>query len=120
MKYTDDDFSMANPLVVINELQTELENEQRKVTVMVEGYEADQAKIKELHAENKALRRLFCITVTDRPYMDDGEASDSSVWPHIDFMRDSVEDLRSKLIKRVELDEEDIPIITYKIKRSRL
>ena len=43
----------------IEALQAELENEQRKVTAMVEGYEADAATIKELRAEQELAGKVL-------------------------------------------------------------
>lgn len=51
--------------------------------------------------ETKSLRRLLCITYAGaRAYMDDGEAQDSSTYPFIDFMRDSVELIHQKMQRR--------------------
>lgn len=68
--------------------------------------------------ENVQLRRLLACTYSGaRLYMDDGELSDSSTLPFIDFKRDSATDIEHKMLQRlqaafskvenIQLDEED-------------
>lgn len=59
-----------------------------------------QRRVAELETQDRALRRLFCATVSHFSYMDDGEASDASEWPHIDYLRDNVDDIRRKRQER--------------------
>jgi hypothetical protein len=50
---------------------------------------------------DKLLRRMLCAaTCGATAYMDDGEASDSSVHPGIDFLRDSPEAIQTYLQQR--------------------
>lgn len=52
------------------------------------------------HTE-RHLRRLLCLRVGGPGvYMDDGEASDCTEWPYIDFMRDSVGAIEAKIRER--------------------
>lgn len=53
--------------------------------------------------ENIILRRLLMQRVASLPYCDDGEMQDSSKWPHIDFKRDSAEDIEAKLVERARI-----------------
>ena len=50
----------------------------------------------------RQIRRMFCVTYasTSSPYMDDGEAQDNSMRPYIDFLRDSPEEIQSKMTER--------------------
>jgi len=51
--------------------------------------------------EDKTLRRMLCVAVCGlSAYMDDGEASDASVHPNIDFLRDSPKDIQRKIWER--------------------
>ena len=53
----------------------------------------------ELHAlkrESRQIRRLLCLAVADRPYMDDGEASDQE----IDYLREPSESIERKMRQR--------------------
>jgi hypothetical protein len=53
-------------------------------------------------AENKALRALLAYRVAGAMlYRDDGEMSDSTQHPSIDFKRDSAEDIEAKLRQRM-------------------
>ena len=54
-----------------------------------------------LKAENKLLRRLLAVhTCGASLYTDDGELSDASVFPFIDFKRDTAEEIEKNLRKR--------------------
>ena len=46
------------------------------------------------------LRRMLCIAASTYPYTDDGELQDNSILPHIDYLRDSVEQIQRKKLKR--------------------
>lgn len=50
----------------------------------------------------RQIRRMFCVTYASdsSPYMDDGEAQDNSRHPCIDFLRDSPEQIQSKMVER--------------------
>ncbi len=48
----------------------------------------------------RQLRRMFCAAVSLGAYMDDGEASDASEWPHIDYMRDTPDEIQRKRLER--------------------
>ncbi len=55
-------------------------------------------ELDDLKAENKLLRRMLALRVAGAGlYMDDGEMSDSTVDPAIDFKRDSVGAIEGKL-----------------------
>jgi hypothetical protein len=46
------------------------------------------AVVKEMNADERQIRRILCAAIAGpRAYMDDGEASDCSEVPHIDFLR---------------------------------
>lgn len=66
-----------------------------------DGVRRQYRKIQELTDENKQLRRMLCLAKATMPYMDDGEASDSSEFPHIDYMRDSPSEIQGKLNQRL-------------------
>lgn len=58
--------------------------------------------ISDLMAENRELRRIYCLNVAGaRAYMDDGEAQDGTERPHIDFLRDSLGEIQAKLAERL-------------------
>jgi hypothetical protein len=49
----------------------------------------------------RQLRRLLCVALCGfGAYMDDGEASDCSVQPAIDFLRDTPEEIERKVRER--------------------
>jgi hypothetical protein len=61
-----------------------------------------------LRKENRELRRMLCSAMYGpKAYMDDGEAQISAPFP-IDFIRDSLEDIRIKLFQNAmhELKEQ--------------
>jgi len=58
-------------------------------------------KVGALIATDKQLRKMLCLAKATMPYMDDGEASDSSEFPHIDYMRDSPTEIKAKLNQRL-------------------
>lgn len=49
-----------------------------------------------MNKDNRELRRMICISHESQPYMDDGEAQGQT----IDYMRDSVYDIKQKLLLR--------------------
>lgn len=52
------------------------------------------------HTERE-LRRVWCLNVAGvKAYMDDGELQDNTVHPTIDFLRDSVDVIKSKIAER--------------------
>jgi hypothetical protein len=54
-----------------------------------------------LESENWRLRAIWAVTLCGKTlYHDDGELQDSSMCPFIDFKRDSIDDIRSKLLER--------------------
>ena len=54
-----------------------------------------------LAADNLKLRRMLALQVAGgKLYTDDGELSDSSDFPAIDFLRDTPDFIREALIKR--------------------
>lgn len=56
-----------------------------------------------IRKENEQLRELLCLrssSSTHLPYMDDGELQDNSAFPCIDYKRDSVAEIISKLQQR--------------------
>ena len=59
----------------------------------------------------RQIRRMFCATYASdsSPYMDDGEAQDNSMHPCIDFLRDSPEQIRSKMIERAIAKHKEQP-----------
>ena len=48
----------------------------------------------------RQLRRMLCLSRSKRPYMDDGEASDASKHPVIDYMRDTPDEISAKWEER--------------------
>jgi hypothetical protein len=52
--------------------------------------------------ENRKLRRLLALSYSGvvKLYRDDGECSDSSERPFIDFMRDPAEEIERKMVER--------------------
>lgn len=57
-------------------------------------------------AEALELRRMLCASYAGaKAYMDDGEASDCSTAPFIDFLRDGVQEIRSKMRARAATRE---------------
>lgn len=53
------------------------------------------------YTEIEALRRLLCAVYAGfSSYTDDGEASDASRFPFIDFLRDSVDQIEAKMRER--------------------
>ena len=63
-----------------------------------EGFELAMSKSK---AEIASLRFMLAVRVAGSAlYGDDGELQDNSTYPQIDFKRDSVEEIESKLIER--------------------
>ena len=61
---------------------------------------ADEVHAK-LIAENKLLRRRLAVrTCSASLYNDDGELSDASVFPFIDFKRDTAEEIEKNLRQR--------------------
>lgn len=62
------------------------------------GCDDQAAEIARLRAENKALRRHWCFAHAGHAaYMDDGEAHDCRERPFIDFLRDPLDEIVSKL-----------------------
>jgi hypothetical protein len=54
-----------------------------------------------LTPSEKKIRRLLCARVGGAlAYMDDGEAHDATASPHIDFMKDSADEIERKLMER--------------------
>lgn len=54
-----------------------------------------------MNLEERQLRRMLCATYAgSKAYMDDGEASDSSVQPFIDFLRMPVSRIRELMQER--------------------
>lgn len=54
----------------------------------------------------RRLRRMLCAAKHGRrAYMDDGEASDSSAHPSIDYLRDSLDEIEAKWRQRAALAE---------------
>jgi hypothetical protein len=51
-------------------------------------------------SDEKKLRRMLCLAQAKMPYMDDGEASDGSEFPFIDYMRDTPDEIQAKLSQR--------------------
>ena len=74
-----------------------------------DALEAKEAELATLHqdklvseASERHIRRLLCSYASGPgAYRDDGEASDSSTHPGIDFLRDSAEEIEQKLRERV-------------------
>lgn len=58
------------------------------------------SELEKLQAENKELRRMLCTASHPLAYMDDGEAQDNSATPYIDYIRDSLEDIKKKRRQR--------------------
>jgi len=48
----------------------------------------------------RQLRRMLCLSRGNQPYMDDGEASDGSMHPFIDYMRDTPDEIAAKWEER--------------------
>ena len=55
-----------------------------------------EKELHELQKKDRHIRRMLCVAVADRPYMDDGEASDQE----IDYLRDDPEVIENKLYQR--------------------
>lgn len=63
--------------------------------------EADRQQAPQERADERHLRRLLCACVAGpTAYMDDGEASDCSEQPHIDFLLDSPSQIEQALHDR--------------------
>lgn len=59
------------------------------------------SRVEELESDNRELRRTWCfLYASTAAYMDDGEASDAREHPHIDFLRDSLAEIRDKIRER--------------------
>lgn len=59
------------------------------------------SEIEKLKAENKLLRKLLALRAGGVGiYLDDGELSDATTLPHIDFKRDSAAEIETKLMER--------------------
>lgn len=59
------------------------------------------AEIERLTKDGQTLRRMLCLLLCGvTAYMDDGEASDSSEDPSIDFLRDSPERIKEAVRQR--------------------
>lgn len=66
-----------------------------------EEVERQAQEIAALRADDFQLRSLLAGRVAPTTlYRDDGELSDNSAWPHIDFKRDSARDIHDKLAAR--------------------
>lgn len=52
-------------------------------------------------ADNIMLRRLLCLSYAKRPYLDDGELQDCEHNPCIDFLRDSPDEIYTKMVARM-------------------
>lgn len=64
--------------------------------------DSEPLPVSDLEADNRHLRRLLATCVAGATlYRDDGELSDGSVLPVIDFKRDSVKDIERKLALRM-------------------
>lgn len=53
-----------------------------------------------MERNERILRQLIASAHGQYVYWDDGEMSDSSEWPHIDFLRDEPDVIRSKIQER--------------------
>lgn len=54
-----------------------------------------------IREENQQLRWMLCNAFCLQPYLDDGEMQDNSKMPHIDFKRDTIEEIKSKMVERL-------------------
>lgn len=62
-----------------------------------------KAAVEALENENRVLRRIWCMAYAGvKGYYDDGEASDSSAHPSIDFLRDPVATILKNIHARKE------------------
>jgi hypothetical protein len=82
----------------------EAEELNRKFIAEVNGptYLGEPAQQEQPSKTERQIRRMFCVTYASdsSPYMDDGEAQDNSMFPCIDFLRDSPEQIQSKMVER--------------------
>lgn len=61
-------------------------------------------------AENRELRRMLCVAhAGGAAYTDDGEAQDSSAHPAIDYLRDSLDEIKSKRMQRASQEQAQQP-----------
>ena len=80
----------------IEELQAEMSKLEADYTDQVlRAMKAEEA-LGKAEKQDRGIRRLLCVAVADRPYMDDGEASDQD----IDYLRASAEDIGAALQAR--------------------
>jgi hypothetical protein len=82
----------------------EAEELNRKFIAELNGptYLGEPAQQEQPSKTERQIRRMFCVTYASdsSPYMDDGEAQDNSRHPCIDFLRDSPEQIQSKMVER--------------------
>jgi hypothetical protein len=76
------------------------ENENENVKELTADCDELKAKLTALEKQDRHIRRLMCASLANRPYMDDGEASDSETTPFIDYLRDASEVIETKLRER--------------------
>jgi len=57
--------------------------------------------IRALQEQDKRLRSLLCRAYAKQPYLDDGELQDNSFPYPIDFKRDSVDEIETKMMARI-------------------
>ena len=91
-------FDNARALMVIMEREP-TDDEMRAFDDAIKGWAAPPpaAEPSEASANERRLRRLLCAARhRHSAYMDDGEASDCSVHPSIDYLRDSLDEIEAK------------------------
>jgi hypothetical protein len=70
-------------------------------------------------AVERQLRRMLCAAHCGvSAYMDDGEASDSSMLPHIDFMRMTPSDIQAALLQRGMKKLEALQVCDHAYRRT--
>ena len=80
----------------INDLRAENQILQAEVDLYRSGCDHRDAELDKLKQQDRRIRRLLCVAVADRPYMDDGEASDQD----IDYLRSTAEFIESAMQER--------------------
>lgn len=60
-----------------------------------------KTRLAEVEKDDREVRRMLCVAHSPRAYMDDGEASDASVHPFIDYLRDTPDQIRNKWAQRI-------------------
>jgi hypothetical protein len=86
---------------------TRIDNLENLLGDFEEANEALRNRLEVQKVENRAIRRMLCAVKAPRAYMDDGEASDASAHPIIDYLRDSPDLIQTKWTQRWTASQEN-------------